>query len=354
MNFYSYRYALWHCGGRLTVAADAAINYTEHDNRYHHGNFDPKTMTCEMREAEAKGDLVDVLNAEQEEKDYLRKRQKEARRAWKAANRESAARRHSVNETKREIAARRSREIVRKSLSDLISREYTDEDRTIVDNALENVLTSKPTEVSLDEARNTADSLKGKKAKDIVKNLTEHFSSKFNGACDSSPIGRIELTAQSAHSIVTHNRQGMWFSFLAINALADLFRNASVFCVNPKWKGRADDSISLVAPMHIGSSDKVVEFTIMRKPNGRQELYNIKVLRKEEVEEVVTASHHHTDQPGKAPSSTTAHSIPNSQAEVNRHITEKSEKSETPKIPASNLVKQYLAAHGLLGQFLQK
>lgn len=51
-----------------SVDAEDEINFDEHDRRYHGGKYDPVTMTCEMRNANEKGDLYDVLIAEMEER----------------------------------------------------------------------------------------------------------------------------------------------------------------------------------------------------------------------------------------------------------------------------------------------
>ena len=56
-----------------SVDAEDEINFEEHDRRYHGGKYDPVTMTCEMRNANEKGDLYDVLSAEMEEHEQRQK-----------------------------------------------------------------------------------------------------------------------------------------------------------------------------------------------------------------------------------------------------------------------------------------
>lgn len=51
---------------KLAIVEDA-IDWFVHDRRYHNGHFDPKTMTCQTREAYEVGDLTDTLNAEEDE-----------------------------------------------------------------------------------------------------------------------------------------------------------------------------------------------------------------------------------------------------------------------------------------------
>ena len=338
MNYFAYRRAKW-----FGVAADAAINYTEHDKRYHHGNYDPSTMTCEMREAEAKGDLVDVLNAEEEEASLFKQSAKK-RKAEK-------------KEAKKEEARHRSEKVIEKTISDLTTREYSDRDRELVNDAIRHVLNEPPYTIPTEEAAKDARSLRSYKGKEVMENIADFFEKRFPYGIEAPWGGNIEVNRSSAKSIVIHSsRHGLGLPILtAICHIGELAKAAKVFAVNPKWKGRTETSISMAAPMRIGDHDKVVEITIIKNAQGRQELYNVKVVRKEEVEERDLHDAAISDNRVNHNNfSTTAHSIPNSSAEVNRHITEKSEMSEKPKIPASNLVKQYLAANGLLGHLLQK
>ena len=342
MNFYSYRYMLWH-GGRQSATADAAINYTEHDKRYHHGNFDPKTMTCEMREAEAKGDLVDVLNAEQTEAEYLRMTQKLAKQKKK-----------QEAEKARTDAARK---VNQKTLADLATRTFSEDERNIVDEAVRYALSANPISVSMEEAIDTRKAIRSNKRKVLLSRMTSFFESKFPRGIETNGIGTVLVNQSSADSIVAHDSGGglRVFKAAALFALEDLLKNGVLFAVNKRWKGRNSDSYNIVAPMLLGEQRWIVEITISKDTEtGKAELYNVKPVKEEMVKELAQLDAALSSGRGKLDSLTTAHSIPNSQSEVNRHITEKSEKSETPKIPASNLVKQYLAAHGLLGRFLQK
>lgn len=336
MNFFAYRHARW-----FGVAEDAAINYTEHDKRYHHGNFDPKTMTCEMREAEAKGDLVDVLNAEQEEFDYAK---------LKAHEQKMAKREAAKNEKKAHSA-----DIVRKTVEELSARNYTDADRRRINDALSYVLSMKPVDVKLEESVETRRKIRANKPSVLIDNMTKFFESRYNGAIDVPGLGNVNVNARSAHSIYAHGKGGLLVANAAVlTCLKQLLQRSVVYADVEKWKGREYGTISLCSMMKIGDQDWVTEFIITRSGTGKLTLYHVKCIKREIVEEGARHVAAMKGNRGKLDSSTTAHSIPDSSAEVNRHITEKQEISEPPKIPASNLVKQYLAAHGLLGQFLQK
>lgn len=52
----------------LTGIAEDEIDWVKHDNRYHFGAYDPKTMHCETRHMLETGDLADTLMAEELEK----------------------------------------------------------------------------------------------------------------------------------------------------------------------------------------------------------------------------------------------------------------------------------------------
>ena len=334
MNFYAYIRAK-----RFGISSDAAINYTEHDNRYHDGRYDPATMTCKMREAEAEGDLVDVLNAEQEEFDYARRK----------AHEQKIAKRESAKAEKKAHSA----DIVRKTVEELSARNYTDADRRRVNDALSYVLSMKPVDVKLEEAVETRRKIRANKPSVLIDNMTKFFESKYNGAIDVPGLGNVNVNARSAHSIYAHGKGGLLVAnAAALTGLKQLLQRSMVYAEVEKWKGREYGTISLCSMMKIGDQDWVTEFIITRSGTGKLTLYHVKCIKREIVEEGARHVAAMKGNRGKLDSSTTAHSTPNSGGGVNRDITEKSRgQSESPRLPSSNLLRQYIAANGLLSQY---
>ena len=322
MNFFSYRYARWN-GGRQAVAADST-DYQKHDDRYHEGHFNPNTMTCGMREEKAKGDVVDVLNAEQR------------------------------NPYKKQGDEEWSKEIVRKTINELVSKNYTDADRRVVDNAVSHVLSMKPISVPFEVAVKARKRLRDFQPSETKRRIARLFSDGYIGAIDVPGLGKVHLTKYSASSIYSHGGGGLVVNVAAaLIGLKGLLQHAVLFSVNDDWKGRGYDTLGLCSKMELGGQDWIVEFCINRKRSGELELYTVKCVKKERVEEGARHDAAARAAGENSSSSTTAHSIPNSPAGVNRDITEKSQAAEPPRIPVSNLLKQYLAVHGLLGQFLR-
>ena len=52
-----------------TCDAEDGVDFETHDRRYHGGWFDAAKMTCEMRNALEVGDIVDVMRAEEDERE---------------------------------------------------------------------------------------------------------------------------------------------------------------------------------------------------------------------------------------------------------------------------------------------
>lgn len=241
----------------LGVAEDE-LDWTTHDNRYHGGHFDPKTMTCKARRAADEGDLADVLTAEREEADYKKLAQKLEKERVKRETAES---------------------IERKTIAELTSRDYTDEDREIVDAALRHIMTEKPVEVTMKEANAMMRSLRANKPKDVVANMIRHFESTYPDGIEVPGIGKVEVNRASAKSIMAHAQpHGMTLPRWAVIAkLNEICNNSIPFAGNTKWKGRKYDSVSLVSPVKLGDQDKVVELIITKSPSGKLELYNMEL-----------------------------------------------------------------------------
>lgn len=300
-------------------------------------------MTCEMRKAEEEGDLVDVLNAEQEEKSYANRKSSELAKARKAERRRQEA----------EANRARAAEVHRKTIAELASREYTNIDRALVNDAISKVLSMKPVEVNEEEADKVRDEIDG--SKHLAQGYINLFTSCFQDGIENPDVGTIEVGERSARSVYSHTkvRSGLTLPTAAIFAkLDELLKKAKPYAVFPRWKGRSETSISLCSSFRLGASDFIAEFIVIRNTEGRNSLYAVKWTRKEEVE----GGHHVAAtmcQPGIFPLSTTVHSIPNSGGGVNRDITEKSiAQTDPPKLPSSNLLRQYIAANGLLGQYV--
>ena len=287
-----------------------------------------------MRQKLEEGDLADVLVAEQEEQRYARKKWKQAEKERKRAEREA-----------------KSAEVERKTLAELSSRTYTDEDRRMVNEAMRHILTAQPFAIPLQEADSFMRSLRADKSKNMAGNIRHHFETSFPEGIAVPQIGTVKATKASAKSIVAHSNSGVSFSkCVAIMAIGDLLKASVPFSVSRNWKGRGYDSIGLAATLKIGDQDFVVEFTIKRLASGEQELYNLKVVPKEIAEEMnhlVAAPK--SDREQNIPSAT-PHIIPQSVGGGNG---ENEKKANTPNrwLPSSNLVRQYLAANGLLDGF---
>ena len=314
----------------LGVAEDE-LDWTTHDNRYHGGHFDPKTMTCKARRAADEGDLADVLTAEREEADYKKMSQKLEK-----------------ERVKRETAER----IERKTIAELTSRDYTDEDREMVDAALRHVMTAKPVEVTMQEANKLMRELIARNASDIKRNMAKYFSDTYSDGLFVSGIGRVEVNKNSAKSLMAHTKGGFALSkFAVLRVLSDILAQGVLFSVNNRWKDRSYDSFNFATPMTLDGEEKIVEITIIRYPMGKQELYNIKVIPKKIVGERAPHDIATRATGEKINSSTTPHSLPNNSLPVNGGL---EENLKPPKLPSSNLVRQYLAANGLLSQYLPK
>lgn len=332
MTFYEYRLRHW----RGIPAADA-IDYAKHDKWYHGGAFDPNTMTCRMREAEAEGDLVDVLNAEQEEKAWQRKKWKEAKRTEKDQG-----------------ARQRANEIVRKTLAELTSREYSDSERRMVDNAMPRVFSMKPVSVSLDEAVGLRKRLRDHKPSKTKWNMVRFFEETYKGIIAVPGLGDVKLTKDSACSIYSHGGGGLIVTTVAaLEGLKSLLWSGVIFSDNRNWKERGYDTIGLCTSMEFGGQAWITEFFIKRMRNGELELYTLKNITKKEVED--GARH------DAAARATGENCTSSTRCIVYQKPAEESTgggaayygNSEPPKIPSSNLVRQYLAAHGLLGRYVQ-
>lgn len=177
----------------LGIAEDE-LDWTTHDNRYHGGHFDPKTMTCKARRAADEGDLADVLTAEREEADYKKLAQKLEK-----------------ERVKRETAER----IERKTIAELTSRDYTDEDREMVDTALRHVMTAKPVEVTMQEANAMMRSLRANKPKDVVANMIRHFEEAYPDGIEVPGIGKAAHGLLSKYLTSTPTQDAAPFDSLA-------------------------------------------------------------------------------------------------------------------------------------------
>ena len=195
-------------------------------------------------------------------------------------------------------------------------------------------------------------SLRANKPKDVVANMIQHFESSYPDGIEVPDIGKVEVNRASAKSIFAHAQpHGMTLPKWAVLAkLEQVLKGSVPFAENTKWKGRKYDSVSSAASMKMGDQDKVVELTITKSPSGKLELYNIKVCLKENVQRPEDSTRHRPESPpGTNSSLNTPHSLPNSALPVNRCG---KENSGLPKLPSSNLVRQYLATHGLLAAYL--
>lgn len=272
-----------------------------------------------------------MLTAEREEADYKKLSQKMEK-----------------DRVRRETAER----IERKTIAELTSRGYTDEDRRMVNDAIEHVMTAKPVVATMPEAISVARAIRAKTPKGIVANMIDYFEKSYPKGIDVPDIGNVEVNRDSAKSIMAHANTGLTISKYAVIAkLGDVLKSAKVFSLSKNWKGRPYDSVNLVSPFQMGNESKFVEVTVIKHHSGESELYNIKVIPKEIVEErthLVAAPKSDREQND---SSTTANMIPNSVQPVNRGGREN---LAPPKLPSSNLVRQYLAANGLLTQYLPK
>ena len=194
----------------LGVAEDE-IDWSTHGKRYHGGLYDPKTMTCKARKALEEGDLADVLIAEREEADYKKLSQKMEK-----------------ERIRRETAER----IERKTIAELTSRDYTDEDRRMVNEAIEHVMTARPVVATMPEAIKLMRSLRANKPKEIVANMIDYFEETYPDGIDVPGIGKVEVNRDSAKSIFAHAISGVKVpKIAAICRLRDLLKNAQLFCV---------------------------------------------------------------------------------------------------------------------------